>query len=205
MQRRERSDKKKSINPTVSLELYDTVCRLAYVCTGSVKDVGHTIISLGLSSQQVIESLSSNFRRPYFFDDNVMFNGHANQPKYNPVVGPSQKRMSLRFYNFEYDKLTELAYAMDSNRSKATAAVLETSLCNQHVLSDTLARYVQRKFDEKRLQQLNQVLQFINASSPNEDVTLSGMIGYLFSRVGQKTKKITQVVTDWMDSLDAVD
>ncbi|MDA6082696.1 hypothetical protein OSJ97_24410, partial [Escherichia coli] len=59
--RKTRSDKKRDVKPTISIDLKNCIYRLSYITNTPVKDVIETICEKGLQSRKVMEYLSEYF------------------------------------------------------------------------------------------------------------------------------------------------
>jgi hypothetical protein len=201
--RKTRSDKKTGINPIVTTALYDHLCRLAYVCDRPLKDVGERLVYLGLYNRQVINDLSRLFRRPYWFSDFVMLEGDQEREGVQWQIGQDQHRIGLRFPKDQYEKLKQLAYSLDTSLTKATAILIQVSMHNQDSMINLLSWYVQGQLDQARMKQLEQVIFQINRKSTykEKEISMGELLAFLFSKMGDRTKKISEMVTDWMDEL----
>jgi hypothetical protein len=200
-ERKQRSDKKHSINPTITLSLYDQLVRLSYICNRPLKDIGETLCAYGLYTTEVISDLSPRFHRDFWLDEFIMFRGNPSLRIQKEVVGSEQYRASFKFPKEEYDQISKLAYAMNIAKSKAVASLLEVSLHNKPVLGRLLSRYVESDLDPKRLKQLRLVLKYANPSHLEDEMTMSNLLSFLLEHLGEKAKRITEAVVDWMESL----
>ena len=79
--RKTRSDKKRDLKPIVSLELYESMARLAYITCLPMKDIGEKICRAGLNSEKVISLLSAQFRRDYLMNETTLYPGTPNIEK----------------------------------------------------------------------------------------------------------------------------
>jgi hypothetical protein len=201
--RKTRSDKKTSINPIVTTELYDQLCRLAYVCDRSLKDIGERLIFLGLYNRQVITDLSRLFKRSYWFSEHVMIEGDAEKNSIQWQIGPDQHRIGMRFPKDQYEKLKQLSFALDTSLTKTTALLITCSMRNKENMASLLSWYVQDQLDHARMKQLQHVLIQINRKSDiqNQDISMGELLAYLFSKMEDKTKKIGAMISDWMNEL----
>jgi hypothetical protein len=200
-ERKQRSDKKHSINPTITLSLYDQLIRLSYICNRPLKDIGETLCIYGLYSPDVISEISPRFHRDFWLDECMMFRGNPKLPVPKEVVGQDQYRASLKFLKGDYEQISKLAYAMNISKSKATANLLEISLQNKPVLGKLLSRYVESDLDTRRMKQLRLVLRYANPDHLEDEMTMSNLLSFLFEHFGDKAKRMTEAVVDWMESL----
>lgn len=84
----ERSDKKRAINLTILLPLYDVLYRLAYICNRPLKDIGEELCFQGIRTRTVIEKIAPFLRRDFIFliKGDIVYCGN-----------PDQHRINLRF------------------------------------------------------------------------------------------------------------
>lgn len=204
--RKTRSDKKTGINPILPLPVYDSLCRLAYIVDRPIKEVGERFVYLGLMNREVIEEMQPLFKRAFWYSDFVMIEGNPNQDFEPWRIGPEQHRIGLRFLKVEYEKLKQLAFALDTSLTKATCLLIKKSMENHNNLADLLAWYVNGDLDEKRMKELQKVLTQINrkAKTQDEDINIKILAHYLLTQMGSKTRKITDVINDWVDEMKQV-
>jgi hypothetical protein len=197
--RKERSDKKRPINPIIPLELYDLLCRLSYICNRPLKSIGETLCEYGLFSHTVITTLSVKFHRDYRMYESV-FCGNPNLQIGKEIIGPEQHQINLRFRKEYYEKICELAYALDMSKCRTTMHLLEAAVADYQVLGDLLALFVQEDIDSKRMQQLRLVLRYVN-DPYHDEMTLSHLLGFLLEHMGEKAKRMTDTIVEWLESL----
>jgi hypothetical protein len=54
----------------------------------------------------------------------------------------------------------------------------------------------------QRLRQLKIVLNYVNRSNREEDdLTIGVLLAYLFDRLGEKTRRLTEVVGEWVEEV----
>ena len=121
-ERKERSDKKVDVKPTMSLELKSKLYQLAELCNEPVKDVGERLCVEGLKSKIIIEILCKWLRRNYYYNNTIAL-GHIERPRLKLKALGETGKVTIRFTKNDYDKLRDLAYALDITPS-ATATVL---------------------------------------------------------------------------------
>ncbi|WP_044782864.1 MULTISPECIES: hypothetical protein [Bacillus cereus group] len=198
--RKTRSDKKKDIKPTVSLNLKETICRISYITTTPVKDVSEYICSIGLSSKQVMDLLSEYFRRDLVFG-NTCYIGNLEKVSLQrqKIDGPTD-RITIRFTQQISEKINALAYALDVTPSKATAILLEVSLKNSCIVNKYLKMYLQQQLDPVRMKELKKIIKFINQNNPyEEEFSWTEFLSYIFEEVKNSTKSIPDNINDWLD------
>ncbi|AIE58946.1 hypothetical protein [Bacillus methanolicus] len=78
-ERRTRSDKKRDVKPTITIQLKECIYRISYITNTPVKDVAETICEAGLVSRKVMDYLSQHFRRPVRLK-NTLYMGDLDRP-----------------------------------------------------------------------------------------------------------------------------
>src|SRR5699024_3276034 len=159
-ERKVRSDKKREIRPTIPVELYECIARLSYIIDMPIKDVGMLICKKGLYTTTVVECLSNHFRRDYWADNNVMYTGNVECSRYVFPKEISKRRITMKFYQSDHDKVARLAYSLDLTVSSATTLLLETSIKHTGVIDALVSRQARKKLDSKRMKQLREVVKF---------------------------------------------
>ena len=122
-QRKVRSDKKRDIKPTISLELKDSIYRLAFITRTPVKDVCELLVKNALfENEEIIKDLSRNFRRDIRIN-NTLYVGHLKNERIAKIEDGETERISFRLTNDDY----EIIYAYKQN-SVTTASPGELTL-----------------------------------------------------------------------------
>ena len=110
--RKVRSDKKREVKPTISIQLKDAIYIISYVTSTPVKDVAERICTDGLASKKVISSLSPRFRRTVRLA-NTLYMGDIKRPTLRRNnIAEKTDRISLRLLAPDYDNLSTLAFAL---------------------------------------------------------------------------------------------
>lgn len=133
-ERKVRSDKKVDVKPTMSLELKSKLYEFAEICNKPVKDIGELLCVEGLKSKLIIEKLCKWLRRNYYYNSTIAI-GHIERPRLKLKALGDTGKVTIRFVREDYDKLCELAYAMDLTPS-ATATVLIRLTMNNNEFMD---------------------------------------------------------------------
>lgn len=198
--RKERSDKKRDVKPTIPISLYETINRLSYVTNTPIKDVGVTICKRGLYSTEVIEYLSSFMKREYWANSSQLFVGDLGNQKFNFPKDIQKRRMTMRFSQKEYDMLARFAYSMDLTISTATGALLYSSIKNSDVVSAFIGNHVKHKLDPVRAKQLKEIYRYMNQNSPyRESESFGAFIIWLMDELKQSTFTLTETLKTWID------
>lgn len=198
--RKVRSDKKRDVKPTVHISLYECISRLSYITNTPMKDVAEYLCVKGLDSREVIEVLSSRFRRAYQFQ-NTLFTGDLDVvPERVVKEAGIRKRLPIRFSQDTHDRIGTLAYSLDLTISSTTALLLETSTKNVKFLDDYIMKCVNASLDPARKEQLKKVFAYVRKNSPYPDeVSLASFISYILSEMKETTINATRAIGGWLD------
>lgn len=143
--RKERTDKKRQVAPTISGELKREIERLAYILDRPVKDVGVCLCREGLSERDVVNVLASYFQRGSLRFGSTVYRGNFENPKLGDMtLGHRTERVSLRFERADYEDMRLLADLLDATVARAVGFLLGVSLAHKDVIDRMLARYGHR-------------------------------------------------------------
>lgn len=200
--RKVRSDKKRDVKPTVSIDLYETISRISYITNQPIKDITEYLCIRGLHSHKTIEVLSSKFRRDYSFK-NTVFIGNLDTTTNRVIrILGEKRRITIRFTQDIHDKINELAYALDLTISSTTALLLDTAVKNNDIIESLFAKFVVSTLDPNRKQQLKEVLKYIRRDNPynnNEEITLGRLISYIVEEMRGYTANAKKAIEGWLD------
>lgn len=200
--RKERSDKKIDVKPTISMPLKESIYRLSYVTNTPVKDVAEAICEAGLTSKKVMNLLSIHFRRDYRIG-NTFYLGDLDRPSLQKQrIEGKRERITIRFTKRTNEILKALAYALDCTPSKSTAILLEASVCNSNFINDFTKKYLQGQLDENRMRELKKVIHFINHNNPYaEKVSWATLLSYLYDDLKMGANSLSSTLSDWIDNM----
>lgn len=198
--RKTRSDKKRDIKPTITSDLYECISRLSYITDRPIKDVGEAVCMKGLVSEKVIESISPNFKRDYWLNENRMFKGHGQMTHSRILrVYGEKRRIKIRLDQSTYDKLSDLAHSLDFTISSACSLLLEMSSLDPEIIQAFMDDYIDNNLDEQRKKQLRKVLKFINKHSPyEEDLSLLDLLNFIIEDFRKGTENIKATVDQYL-------
>ncbi|WP_100618269.1 hypothetical protein [Bacillus cereus] len=198
--RKVRSDKKKDIKPTININTREVICRLSYITTAPIKDVGEFVCELGLTSKDVIDALANHFRRDVVVDSTCYVGNLERASLQREKINGQSYRITIRFRQETYEKITALAYALDVTPSKATALLLNISLKNSYIINEYIKNQLQADLDNNRLKELKKIIKFINENNPcDEEFSWAELMVYLFDEVKDSTKCMKQTIIDWIN------
>lgn len=125
-ERKTRSDKKRDVKPTISVDLKNCVYQLSYITNTPVKDVVEIMCEKGLQSRRVLEYLSKNFRREFQFMNTIYMGDLGRESLQRKYQSGKNERITTRFTQDTFEIIKKLSDALDVTPSKATALLLDT-------------------------------------------------------------------------------
>ena len=198
--RKTRSDKKRDIKPTISIELKNCIYRLSYITDTPVKDVTEIICLKGLQNKGVIEYLSQYFRRDYQFRNTLFIGSLENESLQRKYQSSKNERITTRFTQEMYEEIFQLSVALDVTPSIATAILLDASIRNTNLLDAYVKTYLNKHIDKNRMKELKQVLKYINHNNPyNEELSWFTLASLIFDEIKENTTNIKDKIYSWMD------
>lgn len=197
--RKVRSDRKRDIKPTVTLELRECIYRLAYITDTPVKDVAEAICINGITSPKVIEYIAQHFRRDIRFV-NTLYRSNANStPIKKRYLNGQTARITIRFKTDTYDTIAAMAYALDCTVSRACALVLDASVRDGEFIDGFVRGYLEQSLDAERMGELRRVLKYVNANNPYEETyTWAALLSLMVEEVRDASVKVTETVADFV-------
>ncbi|PEB42254.1 hypothetical protein [Bacillus pseudomycoides] len=198
--RKVRSDKKREIKPSVPLNLYECVSQISYVLEKPMKQVAEELCKEGLCSEKVIDKLSIYFTRDYWKDQYTLIRGFSGNQRYNIYDGVDKRRVSIRFEQSTYNRLSALSFALDLTPSSGTALLLKTAISDPSVMEMYFMKYLSDELDSRRMQQLKYILNYIGEENDLDvEFDINTFIAYMIDQTKRKTVKLKQAITKFLD------
>lgn len=197
--RKVRSDKKWSVQPTISKELKDCVYRLSYITDVPVKDVVEAICSNGIDSKKVMTHLSLNFRRDTRMN-NTLYLGDFNRIPIKKRTAPGQsERVSTRVNSDMHESLKVLAYSLDCSTARACALLLDASVRDADFVNRFVKEYLEKNVDDERMNELKKVLKYVKANNPfEEEISWAALLNHLIEEVRYGAEKVQETVSTFV-------
>jgi hypothetical protein len=206
--RKIRSDKKVDVKPTIPLTLKESIHRLGYITDTPIKDIAEVLCIEGISSRKVIELLSIHFRRSYQYG-NTVYMGDLTRTSLQKVKfhGPTD-RITTRLKDGiapdgteeTYSAIKALAYSLDVTPHKAAALLLEATIKDNQIISKIVRAKISGKLDQTRLQQLDELLKFINKNNPyKQTISLSMFLSALMDDIKSGVNSIGSSLYSFLD------
>lgn len=198
--RKTRSDKKRDVKPTISINLKDCIYRLSYITNTPVKDVAEILCVKGLQSRKVMEYLSQYFRRDFQLLNTIYIGDFRRESLQRKYQSGKNERITIRFTQTSYEDIFSLSCALDVTPSKATALLLDASIRNTNLLNAFVKTYLHEHLDNNRMKELKQVLKYINKNNPyNEEISWFTLLAMMFEDIKESTNNVKEVIQNWMD------
>ncbi len=197
--RKVRSDKKRSINPTVTLELRDCIYRLSFITDNPIKNVIESILIEGGSRKKPMDHLSQYFIRDVRFGNSLYMGDNQRATIARQSVNGKSVRISTRVTQSLYNDLEAIAYAMGCSISRATALLIDATVRDVDFVNDFARQYIEANVDEERMRELKHVLKYINAGNPyDERMSWAVLLSYLVDEVKVGAEKVQDTVSEFM-------
>lgn len=198
--RKTRSDKKRDVKPTISLDLKNCIYRLSYITNTPVKDVIETICEKGLHSRKVIDHLSKYFRRQYQYMSTIYMGDLGRESLQRKYQSGKNERVTTRFNQDTFETIKKLSDALDVTPSKATALLLDASIRNTNLLNAYVKTYLHQHIDEGRMRELKLVLKYINKNNPyDEEISWFTLLSIIYDELKEGTTNVKEVVHSWIE------
>lgn len=153
-----------------------------------------------MTSTEVIDALAKHFRRDLVAGSTCYVGNLERTSLQREKIKNPSHRITIRFKQETYEKITALAYALDVTPSKATALLLDTSLKNSHVINKYIKQQLQTTLDNTRLKELKKIIKFINKNNPyDEEFSWAELMLYLFDEIKDSTTSMKKTLTNWID------
>ncbi|WEY94531.1 hypothetical protein P5641_00385 (plasmid) [Bacillus subtilis] len=199
--RKTRSDKKKDVKPTVSVNLKRCIERLSFITGIPIKDVVEIICEKGLRSKSVIDHLSEHFRRDFQYRNTLYLGDLEKESLQRKRQSGRTERITTRFTQLTYENICTLAYALDVTPTKATGILLDASVHNTNILNAFVKSYLHTQLDQNRMKELKQILKFINQNNPyQEEISWFALVSKIFDDIKTSTHNVKIAINHWMDN-----
>lgn len=197
--RKVRSDKKRSINPTVTLELRDCIYRLSFITDNPIKNVIESILIEGSNRKKPLDHLSQYFLRDVRINQTVYMGDNHRVPVGRRGSTSKTIRISTRVSQEMHSDLEGIAFAMGCSVSKACALLVDATVRDVDFVNDFVKGYLESNVDEERMKELKRVLKYINAGNPySERISYTALLSYLVDEVRVGAEKVQDTVSDFV-------
>ncbi|MCM3637725.1 hypothetical protein M3152_08320 [Sporosarcina luteola] len=199
-ERKERSDKKVHVGPTVSINLKSEIERLAYIADQPVKSIAEFICYYGIRHADMSRFLGDYVQKGILRVNSTLYIGSDVKPSLSERTDSDPTdRISIRFPQEEYEKyISMLAYHLDVSPTRATAILLEYGIKHHEVIETILARHSNRNIDEvMNHEEMKKFMKYINRNNPFKSSWNENLLQFIHT-TKQTTKRIRKKITDKM-------
>lgn len=197
--RKVRSDKKREIKPTISVELKNCIYSLSYITGKPVKDISEIICEKGIGSRKTMEYLSQYFRRDYQFLNTIHIGDYGRESLQRKYQSGKNERISVRFTQSVYERIYALSIALDCTPSKTVALLLDASVRNVNLLNSLVKLYLSEHVDNSRMKELKQIMKYINKNNPyDEEISWPTLLLLIFDEVKDRTSDVKHTINNWI-------
>lgn len=166
--RKERSDKKREVRPTISIKLKEEVERLSRILNLPIKDLGAILCNEGLNNKEVVELLSLYFvDEVYLLMEGTLFIGSIDHHILTHFEDEETDRISIRFTQNKYTDIELLASHLGVTPSRATAVLIDSALRHVDVIESLIYTHNRRMItDDDTTKELKKFMKFVNDGNP---------------------------------------
>lgn len=132
--RKVRSDKKRDVQPVVSLELKKQLFRFSFLCREPLKDTGEKLCSQGAVSPIIMDEINCYFRRNIRID-NHQYIGYLDRPRLQIIQSHAEK-ITIKFPQENFEKLYNLSFALDLPLNQTAAVLLKKTITNRQFMKE---------------------------------------------------------------------
>ena len=127
--RKVRSDKKRDVQPFLSLKLKQQLFRFSFLCREPLKDTAERLCVEGSMSTLIFDDIQPFFRRNLSIHNHHYF-GDLNHPRLN-IIQLNPEKITIRFTQQDYEALANVAYVLDLPKNQTAAVLIKRTLNNQ--------------------------------------------------------------------------
>lgn len=196
--KRQRSDKKRDVKPTILVELKDAVYRLSYITKTSVKDVVEQMIIHSINSRKIVDDLSKYFRRQIHMNDTI-FRGNIGMPRIAKREEGEREQVTTRLKQRDYEIVSALAYALDVSPTRVCAILLDAAMRDFHFINSYVRKYLTTELTPGQLNELQKILLFVNNDDEIEEkLSLADLLSLIVNEVSTPITKLKDTVNDFI-------
>lgn len=135
--RKIRSDKKVDVKPTLPEDVKTIIYLLADCLNDYVKNIAEDLCVGALSNSSIIGELQQWLRRDYLFNTTLVL-GEESRPRPKVIRGDYKGKITIKFKQKDYDRISELAHALDITPTTTCAVLLMLTTNNRKFMIEYL-------------------------------------------------------------------
>lgn len=182
-ERKERSDKKVDIKPTIPIHLYNCIADFSDISNQPIMNIVEFLCMKGIESKKVIEFISQYFLRDYWHGD-TLYRGNPSL-NHNRYIKKKERcqRISTRFTKEFFEKLEYLAFVLGLTPSSTTCLLLDYSIKDITIIDKFIRTYT-TELSEYQKDTLESALKYLNRNNPyREQITFWEVVKMLIDEV----------------------
>ena len=198
-QRKQRSDKKREVNPYLHVDLKDMIYRLSYITHTPVKDICEFMCVYVMGNRKAIYVLSTQFKRDIRLDNTLYRGMPDNVSAKKRVDGPSE-RVTVRFKQADYELISILSYALDCSASRVVAILLEMALQDIQIVNMYIKKYLHEQLTPVQMKELRNLLKHLNSES-DENSSWATLMSVVIDEVTAPVTRLKEVVGEFLTNI----
>ena len=202
-QRKQRSDKKREVQPYITMQLKDTIYRLSYITSTPVKDICEFMCIYLINSPKAINALSMHFKRDIKLNNTLYFGSLDNQ-SINKRLNRPTERVTVRFKQMDYEFISVLSYALDCSASRVVAVLLEIALTDIKVVNIYIKEQLNEYLTPGQMKELRNLLKHLNRES-DENSSWAALLSIIADEVTTPITRIKDAIGEFLGNIQRYD
>ena len=195
-QRKVRSDAKKDVKSTLSIELKDAIYRLAFLTNTPVMHVAELLFVHSITNTEIVDRVAMYFQREVLLNGK-MYRGSLSNPSVSKQKNDGQKdRIHFRLTRQSYEILAVFAYALGCSHSKACAVLLEECIHESDFISNYVEQHLENHVSNDYMNELREFMRYVNKGE--EIHSWASLLSYIKDEVKKPFKEVKDVVEDFV-------
>lgn len=146
--RKVRSDKKRDVQPVVSIELKTQLFRFSALCKEPMKDVGEKLCDRGSVSTLIMDDINCFFRRNLSID-NHHYMGYLTRPRLR-ILQTNTEKITIKFPQDTFERLYNVAFALDLPLNQTAAVLIKKTLTNPEFMEEYMRFNLQHLNEQEK-------------------------------------------------------
>ena len=159
--RKVRSDKKRDVRATVTIELKDCIYRLNEVTKVKVKDISEQFTLLVMRDKDMMNDFSEYFKRTIKVG-NTLYRGSINNKQMIKLLPGRTETISIKFKQSDYNYISDLAYVFNISASRMVAVLIQYAVADLEIIADFIVTHKDLRFTQSETIILKEILTYVN-------------------------------------------
>lgn len=195
--RKTRIDKKKEVQPTLSIDLKDAIYRLGYVTHTNVKDLCEYLCHTLLIERKTFNDLSKYFQRGLIFEGSII-RGHLDNEQIEKRFNGRTGKVTIKFKRADYEAICSLGYALNVTPSRTVAILLDLAMNDPDIVDQYIKDYLTSEVTSSQMMELKYLLEYVNGS--NEDqLTWTDFFKQIHEEKGSPMIDMKEIVNEYLN------